>query len=704
MRFLLQGALLNTLNIYIFGNDSYCLYPLLDYFENTGDNHFSIFFVRKKYPNLSASDNVSLFDFPETITPEWLGALYNFSQKIKASTVRIHSAIHHAEKIIYPLLKIFQQKSNAEFAIPLFFYETRISDVISRQEYSRFLNNELSPQAYIKKLEQNLLSDSAECNVAYKYIFNGLTDAKYYILACDKTHHEKFSSITPYSCLSELYAGISHGTVKKTLSALGIEDNVINTIRDICSDKKTLFYVDDGLKHPLGNTSKEECLLTEISKNGFECIFLLNYTGKLNSVSDASVAIIPLPDNITLEVLMLAGVNPESVYGFCLLDLFYAKKSSIKKIFFHEHEFYNDNRVLIKYIGESEYKDIPVLYINEAQKRLVNSSTPKQIFLLAESMGDVLFAAGGLNALRNKLTGRFVCIVPKVYHSLLSLCPWVDDLWDPESVNNEQLEDIYIARVLGNFHLPSHVQHILDKKHQIDSFLTFLGHKDTVGSLKEIVLSLDAIDKTQVDNFLKMNKLERKIVLIHPNVGVPNRTWPRQSWAELIEKFIHDGWSVVLIGSNNNFYAHKKAVEIHDHRVFNAIDKFTMAETIYLMTKASLLVACDSGPVALAGATNIAICALYSVVPGKYRLPYRHGKAGWNALAIDRTCQYYHCANHYSLDSGETFDAWCPNNKLYSCMNQYKSDDFYREITRFLCSARFIDQVSYKGLSGELKS
>lgn len=307
-------------------------------------------------------------------------------------------------------------------------------------------------------------------------------------------------------------------------------------------------------------------------------------------------------------------------------------------------------------------------------------------------MGDVLFAAGGMNALKGKLSGPFVCIIPKIYHSLLSLCPWVDEIWLIDEISKAQSEDIYLARQLGNLHVPSYLKHIIDEKHQIDSFLDFLGYKDISADRKEIVLCLEHLDKTKVDAFLKVNGLSSKVALIHPNVGVPNRTWPQSSWDELVEHFLQDGWSVVLIGSNNNFYSHKKTVEIENSRVFNAVDKFTIAETTYLMTKASLLIACDSGPVALAAATDIAICALYSVVPGKYRLPYRHGLLGWNSLAVNIPCEHDHCARSYTPDSGETFDAWCPKNKSYSCMKEYTSADYYREIIQFLRSDKFIEQ------------
>lgn len=683
---------MTILNIYIQGDSSYLLYPIVDYVKNTQENDVSLFFIKRKYPNPPTNKNVMVFDFPEAITAEWINAIANFATKINATAIRLHSAISYSAAINFPLLKAFQSRIHAGLTFSLFLYETSFEDVICRQEFNKLLAEGLDWQRYATRLKNKLTTESDDWNIVYNYLLNNLVSTQYFCCDFYKNKNNRFFSAPHFHYLSEILDNHDEDKVNVALSIQGADMGIINTIREINDTQKTLFFVDDGLEHPLGPAAKDACLLDDIQQAGYEFVFLMNYRGTLASSGSHHANIICLPETITLEVLRYAGIAAANVYGFCSLNLFSSQQENIKKIYFHEHENTPENSQLIKYVNVDNANKMAFSFINEAQQRAACSSVTKHIFLLAESMGDVLFAAGALNALRDKLSGSFICIVPKAYHPLLSLCPWVDELWDQHSLSAAQSEDIYMARVLGHFHLPSHVQHILDKRHQIDSFLLSLGHKEVSNYRKEIVLSLDNLDKTKVDNFLQQNGLTNKIVLIHPNVGVPNRTWPQASWAELVEKFIADGWSVVLIGSNSNFYSHKKAVEIENSRVFNAIDKFTMAETVYLMTQASLLVACDSGPVALAAATNIAICALYSVVPGTYRLPYRHGIQGWNALAIDRSCKYKHCASSYTLQSGETFDAWCPNNKRYSCMNGYAADDFYREVTQFLASENFIER------------
>lgn len=682
---------MNNLNIYIWGDNSPGIYPVLDHVKNSSENDFSLFFMKVKYQNLPVNNRVMVLDLPDIISAEWIVAICNFAKKINAGSVKIHSAISYVEGIIFHLIKAFQSQVTEGLALSLFLYETRLSDVVCRKTFSGELNKKNKLDRYSKEFQRKFLTDNLEWDSVYNYLFNNIVNTKYFLSDSLKEKMSSFFSTPCFCYLSDVRDENKTEAVESTLTILGVDINVINTINDVCNNHKTVFVVDDGIEHPLGNKAKDTILLHEFENQGFEFVFLINYKGMIQQVNQSTINIISLPDYISLDLLLFADVMVECVYGFCSVELLSSKKEIIKRILFHEDSEFGENIHVKNYLDSSSHSDAPRLYIDETNAKLAGSYTPKHIFLMAESMGDVLFAVGGLNALRERLNGPFICITPKVYHSLLSLCPWVDEQWEWDKLSKEQAEDVYISRFLGNIYLPSKGEHIFDKKHQIDSFLVSLGYKNINNHCKEIVLSLDEVDKTKVDDFLLKNGLKSKIVLIHPNVGVPNRTWPQQSWAEIIDKFIKDGWSVILIGSNNNFYSHKKAVDIENNRIFNAIDKFTMGETVYLMTQSSLLVACDSGPVALAGATDIAICALYSVVPGKYRLPYRHGVQGWNALAINRTCKYVHCASTYTHLSGDTFDAWCPNNKQYSCMNGYTSDEFYREVTQFLASKNYID-------------
>ncbi|SQB21858.1 Glycosyltransferase family 9 (heptosyltransferase) [Citrobacter koseri] len=61
-----------------------------------------------------------------------------------------------------------------------------------------------------------------------------------------------------------------------------------------------------------------------------------------------------------------------------------------------------------------------------------------------------------------------------------------------------------------------------------------------------------------VDAFWQQHKLENApVLLMHPNIGHPNRTWPQNNWHELAQMWLQTGWQVVFIGSNNNSEAGK---------------------------------------------------------------------------------------------------------------------------------------------------
>ena len=102
------------------------------------------------------------------------------------------------------------------------------------------------------------------------------------------------------------------------------------------------------------------------------------------------------------------------------------------------------------------------------------------------------------------------------------------------------------------------------------------------------------------------------------------------------------------------------------------------------MRESDLLVSSDSGPVQLAAATDIGIVGLYSVVPGRNRLPYRHGAAMWRARAVEPACPSFPCYDRMhdpavmapyvealrsgTLDGGRMLSQWCPEDQSYRCL------------------------------------
>lgn len=140
-------------------------------------------------------------------------------------------------------------------------------------------------------------------------------------------------------------------------------------------------------------------------------------------------------------------------------------------------------------------------------------------------------------------------------------------------------------------------------------------------------------------------------------------------------------------------------MSITNPHAITAVNAFSIMETIYFMRHCALLIACDSGPVALAGMTSIGIISTYSQIEAKNRLPFRNGAQGWNALGIDVACPAYGpCGRLVSTNPKETtgvsFAEWCPKDKTYECMRGLSGETMVYLINHFLQSDDYIPQVA----------
>lgn len=685
---------MKSLNIYIWGEEKHNIHHLMDYVRShRSDDDFSFFFINKKVNGLSSRANTYVFDYPKYVNEEWVNIIYSAAQKIGAESITIHTAIKDSEKINFLLVSAFYADIRKGLNFSLNVYEADLNDIAYRKEFNALLKKGLQYNTFMKQMKMNLVSKDKKWPAVCNYLFNGVVETQYFFHPFFLNINNPFFTSAHHHYVNHNFDAYSETEVAMVLTLLGVKSESISLVKKIAAQKRSVFFVDDGNDFVLGNEDKDDCLIQEVVQDKAEFVFLLNYKGSINNGRRGTVNFVKLPEDITLELLSAAGVAIDNVYGLCSLSLFSLGINKVKKIFFHEDDKHADNIRMRELLASNHCDNIPAVFFNEAVNKINKEGGDKHLFALGESMGDGLFAIGSLHAFRDNHPGDVILLAPKIYHNLLRLSPLVDDVWDIENLDERMKQEIYIAKYRGHFHSPCSGKHIFAAKHQIDSIISSYDEMKVSNSKKEMTLSLESVNKDKVDNFLSVNNLTSKVVLIHPNEGVPNRAWPKSSWEELIGRFIKDGWSVVLIGANTNFYSHKKTVTIENSRVFNAIDLFSMGETVYLMSKSSLLVACDSGPVALAGASDIAICAIYSVVPGRYRLPYRRGQLGWNALAVDLSCRYGHCAKYYPASMKGTFDAWCPNNKSYACMQNFKVDDFYQQIDKFVQSEKFIDNL-----------
>lgn len=116
-------------------------------------------------------------------------------------------------------------------------------------------------------------------------------------------------------------------------------------------------------------------------------------------------------------------------------------------------------------------------------------------------------------------------------------------------------------------------------------------------------------------------------VLIHAALSWPSRTFTHAFWDNVAAKLAADGLRPVFIGNGGDYGGPDFAV--------NAVGKLSLDQSVALISKAKALIGSDSSMLHFAGTTETPIVGLYTCARAAYRLPYRHGVLGWNAIGLE---------------------------------------------------------------------
>jgi ADP-heptose:LPS heptosyltransferase len=294
-------------------------------------------------------------------------------------------------------------------------------------------------------------------------------------------------------------------------------------------------------------------------------------------------------------------------------------------------------------------------------------------------MGDVLMALGAAKALKS-LSGRPVILVTApALQGLAESCPHVDHVVGDLSALGSRYANIKHVNL-------SPVAFGISRLHQIDAYLEEFG-VSADAAMKDIELVPDQPAAEAVERMLASWPARiagRARILLHVGQGDANRSWPRERWTALAATLIGLEHQVIVIGSTGD--PQKPATSLAVEGVLSAVDALSAAGTVALMRQADIFVSADSGPVQLAGATDIGIVGLYSSVAGSSRLPFRHGVAAWRAEAVKPSCPLHPCyqqmhnnevmapfmakLQNQSLQVNELFANWCPDGGSFACMTQ----------------------------------
>lgn len=238
----------------------------------------------------------------------------------------------------------------------------------------------------------------------------------------------------------------------------------------------------------------------------------------------------------------------------------------------------------------------------------------------------------------------------------------------------------------ADFHDLDQAAFSLERRHQIDAFLAIFGQTADEQE-KGLHLPRPEYEQMLVTGYLDEVDPEPQgpRVLLHPAVSAENRTYPAQHWQTLAERLDQAGYSVFAIG-NNHASAGKgcHALDIDPDR--NLIDRFSFWQTLELMRQSDVLISTDSAPIHMAGATEIAIVNIASIVPGAWRMPFRTGHPGLWSTSVEPDCPYFPC--YPSILEPDCIEAVAEDMKVRG--NKFLFDWCRRPDARYDCLRRDI--------------
>ena len=145
---------------------------------------------------------------------------------------------------------------------------------------------------------------------------------------------------------------------------------------------------------------------------------------------------------------------------------------------------------------------------------------------------------------------------------------------------------------------------------RLDRMMSSLGIKKSNTPIK---LKLTKNKEKGVENITRIPARAR--IVIHPLTPLEEKNWSLENWAELINKLNEKNEKIIfcIIGTEKD----REKIEflisklISKEHVINLAGKLNIAQTIRLISKSSLIIGGDSGPVHFAELTNTPILALF---------------------------------------------------------------------------------------------
>jgi ADP-heptose:LPS heptosyltransferase len=145
------------------------------------------------------------------------------------------------------------------------------------------------------------------------------------------------------------------------------------------------------------------------------------------------------------------------------------------------------------------------------------------------------------------------------------------------------------------------------------------------------------------DEWVPIENLPEKFILIHPVQSWESRTWDSEKWKLLSNMLNDNGIAVVSVGkSSSEIGWHMVQKPVFDFPIkfgLNLMNQTTISQTWWLIQKSMAFITMDSGLLHLAGTTDSEIIQLGSSINWRLRAPFRKGTQNYKYHYVDGDCK-----------------------------------------------------------------
>lgn len=157
---------------------------------------------------------------------------------------------------------------------------------------------------------------------------------------------------------------------------------------------------------------------------------------------------------------------------------------------------------------------------------------------------------------------------------------------------------------------PSNTQHTVEQNLAVLAPLQI----ESAGNKAGCRLEIDPVDRERVKNLLAKHHLKQPYLVVHPAARWVFKCWEDDRFAEVLEYFAHQGWSIVVTSSPDE--KEKNLVQqifkkISAPQVISLAGQLTLGELAALIAGARLFVGVDSVPMHMAAALKKDTVALF---------------------------------------------------------------------------------------------